>query len=216
VRYRVGQHGIHLPKKPPREINIPYKENRIRELVKQKDPDLYARLEKEHKSGNLEKMRKEYTRKIDKEIVSKNKEHGIKENKTAYSKAIDRGGRAIETTKKEFVGKDRKKHYTEYEGTKKATKNYIDDDHKPRIVKKERSKSKSKKYYSDYDEPKDREWKKERHKSEKSFIERGNEEKKKGAKEKYHKSPKDYSKGKRSFDRGEKGIYRPYPSKKAR
>lgn len=75
LRYRAKQHGIHLPSKPPRELNIPYKENEIRKLMKQEDPDLFKRVEKEHKSGNLEKMRKEYVVKTEKKIAVKNQEY---------------------------------------------------------------------------------------------------------------------------------------------
>ncbi len=68
IRYRARKYGIKLPKKPPREINVPYKENEIKRLVRQKDPELFARVEKEHRSGNLERLRKEYDARIKREV----------------------------------------------------------------------------------------------------------------------------------------------------
>jgi hypothetical protein len=75
LRYRAGQHGINLPPKPPRELNIPYKESEVRELIKQNDPEGFKRIEKEHQSGNLEKMRKEYVKQTEKKIAIKNEEY---------------------------------------------------------------------------------------------------------------------------------------------
>ncbi|MGB7055278.1 MAG: hypothetical protein WBE28_08155 [bacterium] len=79
VRVRARTHGIYLPEKPPRELNVPYRQNQIRQLVKQQDPELYSRVEKEHRNGNLERMRKEHVEQVNREIVVKNREHGIKD-----------------------------------------------------------------------------------------------------------------------------------------
>lgn len=86
IRYRAQSHGIYLPDKPPREIVIPYKEREIRKLVKQRDPELFTRVEKEHQSGNLERMKTAYTAQVQKEIEKKNREHGIKNTPKDYTK----------------------------------------------------------------------------------------------------------------------------------
>lgn len=67
--------GYYLPDKPPREISIPYKEHEVRNLMKQRDPEAFARIEKEHGSGNLERMRTRYVAKTQKEIERKNQEY---------------------------------------------------------------------------------------------------------------------------------------------
>jgi hypothetical protein len=89
------QHGIHLPEKPPREINVPYREQEIMNLSREKDPTLFKDIEKEHKSGGLEKMRKEYDANVKKEITQKNaeykKEKGVSPNREVYSKTPSRG-----------------------------------------------------------------------------------------------------------------------------
>ncbi len=74
-RYKARSYGVDLPDKPPREVNIPYNEKEIQRLTRDKDPQLYARLEKEQKSGNLDKIRREYETKVKKEIVAKNDEY---------------------------------------------------------------------------------------------------------------------------------------------
>ncbi len=79
VRVRARTHGIYLPEKPPREISVPYRENQVIQLVKQNDPELYARVEKEQRSGNLERMRKEHVQQVNREIATKNQERGIKD-----------------------------------------------------------------------------------------------------------------------------------------
>jgi len=81
-RYKARSHGVNLPDKPSREINVPYKENDVRRLVEKKDPELYKRLETEQKNGNLEKIRKEYDVRVKKEITVKNEEYR-KQVKTA-------------------------------------------------------------------------------------------------------------------------------------
>ncbi len=77
LRDKARERGFNLPEKPPREVNIPYKENEVIRLSKEKDPEAFKRIEQEHKSGNLEKMREVYVEKVKKEINVKNAEHRI-------------------------------------------------------------------------------------------------------------------------------------------
>jgi hypothetical protein len=77
VRVRARTHGIYLPEKPPREISVPYRENQVMQLARQQDPELFARVEKEQRSGNLEKIRKDYVKQVNQEIAVKNQEYGI-------------------------------------------------------------------------------------------------------------------------------------------
>lgn len=77
LRVKARTHGIYLPDKPPRSVDLPYRENTVMSLVRQNDPDLYARVEREHRSGNLEQMRTKYVREVNQEIAVKNREHGI-------------------------------------------------------------------------------------------------------------------------------------------
>ncbi len=74
-KYKARAYGVNLPDKQPREINIPYNEKEVQRLTKEKDPQLYERIVKEHKSGNLEKIKQEYERKVNKEIAIKNEEY---------------------------------------------------------------------------------------------------------------------------------------------
>ncbi|MBE0432101.1 hypothetical protein IBX73_01400 [candidate division WOR-3 bacterium] len=83
LRVKARTQGIYLPDKPPREVNLPYRENTVMTLVRQNDPELYARVEREHRSGNLEQMRTKYVKQVNHEIATKNREHGIE------SRAID-------------------------------------------------------------------------------------------------------------------------------
>ena len=53
--------------------------------MKQKDPEMFARLEQEQRSGNLERMRKQYVAKTQNEITRKNQEHGIKQTQQIYT-----------------------------------------------------------------------------------------------------------------------------------
>ena len=78
LRVKSRTHGIYLPEKPPREISVPYREEQVRALVRQQDPDLFSRVEREHSSGNLEQMRMQHVAKVNREIAEKNREHGIK------------------------------------------------------------------------------------------------------------------------------------------
>lgn len=99
IRYYSQQHGITLPPKPPREIDIPYKEKEIMDLTREKDPTLFKEVEKEHKSGNLEKMRSEYDVSVKKEIAEKNleykKDKDFAPQKGTYSKTPDKGGNDV-------------------------------------------------------------------------------------------------------------------------
>jgi len=94
IRYYSQLGGITLPSKPPREINVPYKEKEIMKMARQKDPELFKKVEKEHTSGNLEKMRKEYDVSVKKEIQKKNLElkttKDVSAPKKTYSKGADK------------------------------------------------------------------------------------------------------------------------------
>ena len=80
IRYHAGQNGIYLPASPSQQISIPYNEKRIMALSKQNDPELFARIEKEHKSGNLEKMQNEYQTNVKKLITQKNEKYQTQNN----------------------------------------------------------------------------------------------------------------------------------------
>jgi hypothetical protein len=45
--------------------------------VRQQDPELFAKVEREHRSGNLEQMRMQHVAKVNREIVEKDREHRI-------------------------------------------------------------------------------------------------------------------------------------------
>ncbi len=77
LRVKARTSGIYLPEKPPREIDLPYRENQVMSLARKNDPELFARVEKEKRSGNLERMRTDYAKQINREIATKNREHGI-------------------------------------------------------------------------------------------------------------------------------------------
>lgn len=46
-------------------------------LARQNDPELFTRVEREQRSGNLERMRTNYVKQVNSEIATKNREHGI-------------------------------------------------------------------------------------------------------------------------------------------
>ncbi len=79
LRVKARTKGIYLPEKPPREINLPYQENQIMNLTRQNDPELFARVEREQRSGNLERMRTNYVKQVNREIATKNRQHGIED-----------------------------------------------------------------------------------------------------------------------------------------
>lgn len=81
---------MNLPEKPPREIKLPYKENEILRLTKEKDPQLYYRLKKEYRSGNLERMKKEYQKRVEKEIAVKNEQYHKTRNGIEDREVIDK------------------------------------------------------------------------------------------------------------------------------
>lgn len=74
-RWKARAYGVELPEKPDREINLPYKEQEVQRLMKERDPELIKRVEQEHKSGNLEKIRQEYDTQVKREIAVKNEEY---------------------------------------------------------------------------------------------------------------------------------------------
>jgi hypothetical protein len=91
IRYYSQLGGISLPSKPPREINVPYKEQEVMNLARQKDPELFKQVEKEHKSGNLEKMRKEYDVAVKKEIQKKNVDYKANKDVSVQKKTFSKG-----------------------------------------------------------------------------------------------------------------------------
>lgn len=161
MRDRAQSHGIHLPDKPPREIVIPYKEREIRELIRQKDPELYTRVEKEHKSGALERKRIDYTTQIQKEIETKNRDYGIKNTPKDYTKMTG-NKQSVYTPTKQVDTREKKTPYIQpeqkstsriqkREKEQKTMKNIpsskYDDDERQKIEKKATSnKSNSNRY----------------------------------------------------------------------
>jgi hypothetical protein len=77
LRVKARTSGIYLPEKPPREIDLPYRESQVMNLARQNDPELFTRVEREQRSGNLERMRTNYVKQVNREIATKNREHGI-------------------------------------------------------------------------------------------------------------------------------------------
>jgi hypothetical protein len=102
IRYRAVDHGVYLPAKPPREIYVPFKETTIKNLIKEKDPQMFRTIEKEYKNGNLQKKQTQYQTKTQNEILRKNKEYGIKDTKRSYMETIKRS-KTINQTKKTYT-----------------------------------------------------------------------------------------------------------------
>jgi hypothetical protein len=172
IRYRAKQHGVYLPEKAPREISVPYKEKEIMKLAKEKDPELFARVEKEHKSGDLERMRKQYVADVNKEIVRKNKEYGIKDDKIYEKKSFDQKQHDA-VAPKQFDNSDVKKQPKPYVREENETPKGIT----PHIKKQTKDKStSSKKAYPDYDHYGDEEY--EKRESKKATFERHENEEK--------------------------------------
>jgi len=191
VRYKAKLHGIYLPEKPPREISIPYKEQEIIKLARARDPELFARVEKERKSGNLERMKKEYTARVEKEIVRKNQEYGIKTNKIDYTKSIDNNKRSVYTPTKRMDKKEMKKPYTQTEQKSQS-----------HIRKKQKDKSTMEKtYYSEHD---DKDRGSEKNPSVKKALINKYDSKEKSTSKNRHEKSSNYQKDKQTFDnRGE-------------
>lgn len=129
-RYKARGYGINLPEKPTREINIPYNEKEIQRLTKEKDPQLYARIEKEHRSGNLDKMKREYQTKVKREIAVKNEEY-------RKTKAQNPDERYNTGKKPDDITMDRKKSDFYNDGRQKS------DNNESRIIKKSKNLSDS-------------------------------------------------------------------------
>ena len=104
IVYNARMNGIVLPDKPPREINIAYNENQVMNLSRQQNPELFARVEREHKSGNLEKMRQEYDTNLRQEIARKNEEYRAKNSNNNYTKSPNTS-KTITSTPKENTSK---------------------------------------------------------------------------------------------------------------
>ncbi|MGQ9664780.1 MAG: hypothetical protein ACUVUH_05540 [bacterium] len=129
-RYKARSYGINLPEKPTREINIPYNEKEIQRLTKEKDPQLYARIEKEHKSGNLERMRQEYEKKTKREIAVKNEEYRKTKVQNPYDGPYDADknseNRTINNKRSDFYYDDRQK--SDYDNSRIIKKSKSDSD----------------------------------------------------------------------------------------
>lgn len=135
-RYKARVYGIELPEKITREITLPYKEKEIQRLVKEKDPQLYTRLKREYKSGNLEKMQREYVTRMEREIQVKNEEYQRTKGKTNNLERV----RGLKSE----------------EGIEKRTKGYISDkerirskENENRIIKKRKIETKEGERYID-------------------------------------------------------------------
>ncbi|UCD19747.1 MAG: hypothetical protein JSU64_01000 [candidate division WOR-3 bacterium] len=90
LRVRARTNGIYLPDKPPREINLPYHENQVMRLARKHDPELFARVERENRTGNLERMRTKYMNQVNNEIAAKNREHGIESRRIDIKELANR------------------------------------------------------------------------------------------------------------------------------
>ncbi|MEO0143183.1 MAG: hypothetical protein ABIL70_03990 [candidate division WOR-3 bacterium] len=123
-RYKASTYGVNLPDKPPREINLPYKEKEVMRLTKEKDPQLYSRLEKEYRSGNLERMQKEYQARVEKEIKAKSEEYQRTTKRADYE---EKGNQA---KSRDAIKRDEHNQYLK-EGVS-------DRESKSRIVKRQR------------------------------------------------------------------------------
>jgi len=166
IRHRARKHGIYLPEKPPRELNIPYKEHEIKKLIKQKDPELFKKVEKKHKDGTLEKMRKEYDTRVKQEIAKKNIEYKKTVKKGNSTKGFEKKGYDVNKWQKSSEDKHTKDLY--YKSS------YDDDERKSHIVKEKKSKPTLRKKGSS-DEHDDQEYYKK--KKPKKFVYESYEEK---------------------------------------
>lgn len=140
VRYKANQYGVDLPDKPPREINVPYNEQEIMKLTKEKDPKLYSRLEKEYQSGNLMKMQKEYETKVKKEIAVNNQKYQIKSDAPKNPSPVDKGHARQDIEEQKNITQDKnrpgitKKDRAEVRNSKTSDNDY--DKNKPEFKKK--------------------------------------------------------------------------------
>lgn len=104
------------------------------ELTKQKDPELYMRVQKEHKTGNLEKMRSNYATEMKKEITRKNQEYRMKNNDRDQMRASEQNKYDTYTPSKRAPSNTGKQ--SQYE-TKKGSPEKETQSH---IIKKEKAK----------------------------------------------------------------------------
>ncbi len=132
VRYRLpysysqiwrnaNSHGVYLPKKPPREIDIPYKGERVMELAQQRDPELFARVQKEHETGKLEKMRSNYMNDMKKEITRKNQEYRIKNNDVKHPSSLKQNKQGNSIRSRQTPTTESTKQLPQYQTTKKQS-----------------------------------------------------------------------------------------------
>ncbi len=124
-RHKARSYGVNLPDKPPREINLPYNEKEVIRLTKEKDPQLYARIEKEHRTGNLEKIRKDYENKVKREIAVKNEEY----KKTRTQSPYDQNERYNKDETDRIINRKSDERYNQQKS----------EEREPRIIKKPRS-----------------------------------------------------------------------------
>jgi len=151
VRVRARTHGIYLPEKPPRELNVPYRENQVMQLVRQNDPELYARVEREHRTGNLERMRKEHVEQVNREIAVKNREHGIKDRNIDINE-LAKQSKPMTTVKSTNTPRIQQESKTstpkvEYKPTSKETQSKSTQTTQSRIQKTSKSESKTSREY---------------------------------------------------------------------
>ena len=60
------------------------------QLARQQDPELFSRVEREHRNGNLEQMRTKYVKQVNQEIAVKNREHGIESRQIDINELANR------------------------------------------------------------------------------------------------------------------------------
>lgn len=119
-------------------------------LSKQKDPQFFARVEQEHKSGNLEKMRQVYVKNVKEEISKKNQEYGPQEKRTSTNKSIVDNKNAKDYTIKRADEKDSKTMIdikTKENKTKVNSKSSITIKEKPRSDEKSNPSTKAPEEY---------------------------------------------------------------------
>jgi hypothetical protein len=137
IYHRAKKHGVYLPKKAPREINIAYKGEKIMQLTKERDPELFKRVQKEHKTGSLEKMRRNYMNDVKKEITRKNQEYRMKNNDVRQPRSIEQNKQGERIRPRQTSTSKRKKQVPQYQTREKHSQK----DSQSHIIRKKRKKS---------------------------------------------------------------------------
>ncbi len=137
IYQRAMKHGVYLPKKSPREIDIPYKGEKIMQLTKERDPELFQRVQKEHKTGSLEKMRKNFMTDMKKEITKKNQEYRIKNNDVRQPRSIEQNKQGERISPRQTSTSKRTQQVPQYQTEKKQSQK----DSQSRIIREKRNKS---------------------------------------------------------------------------